>query len=729
MSVASTAAQSLRVNARAALGPVSFYLARPIRLFRDYDRQNLRPDLVAGITVAVILLPQAIAFTLIAELPPVMGIYAAIMGGIAGALWGSSDQMHTGPANAISLLVLSALSATAVPGTSQYIVAAGLMAVMVGAFQLFMGLARLGMLVNFVSHSVIVGFATGAAVLIGLKQIEPLIGLEAPGGDILQTMVGVVTSLSQANLPTVAVGLGTIALLIILNHINRKLPTALISMIAASAAVAVLHLDELGVATIGELPSGFPPLADLPVLNIGLISQLSAGALAVGAIGLVESAAIARSISSQTQQRLDSNQEFVGQGMANLLAGFFSGYAVAGSFSRSAVNFDSGARTPMAVIISCVFVLLAALSLGSLTRFLPLTALAGILIVTAVRMIDTKEIRRILNGTPGDAAIMVVTFFGTLFLHIEFAVLMGIMLSFVLYIMRTSNPRVQTVMPDPSFKHFTYQPDREPCPQLGIIEILGDLYFGAVNRVEEFILEHAARHPDQRYLLIRMHNVNHCDFSGIHMLENVVHTYRERGGDVYLVRVSYRVGQVMESTGFHDHLGDDHFIDEDQIISHLFYHVLDPAVCIYECPVRVFKECQNLPKRTDLLHLPLQRDIDTTPTPTVTAEDLWQRLHVQPVATRPLLIDVREPREYRQSHIPDARLIPLPALLAEDVDLPRDRELVFVCRTGRRSRRAVQFAHSHSIDNVTILQGGMNAWEAAGKLTAVDIYTQNGNLP
>lgn len=717
-----------RINVQRSFAPAAHYLKRPIRLFRTYDRNNLRPDLIAGLTVAVILLPQSIAFALIAELPPQMGLYAAIVGAVIGAFWGSSDQIHTGPTNAISLLVFSSLSAVVAVGTSDYIVAAGIMAVMVGLFQLVMGLARLGMLVNFVSHSVIVGFATGAGILIGIKQVSPLLGISFEAENILETLTGIVTSLPDLHPQTAAIGIGTMLLIVILRRINNRLPTALIAMVVASLAIFIFKLDKQGVAVIGQLPSGFPPLAELPLLDFELIGRLATGALAVGAIGLVESTAISRSVSAQTGQRLDSNQEFVGQGMANLFAGLFSGYASAGSFSRTAVNFKGGARSPMSAIFSGLFVLIATFILGPLTAFLPIAALAGVLIVTAYGMIDQEELRRIWHSHPGDAAIMVLTLAGTLFLHIETAVLIGIVVSLVLYILRTSTPQVHAVLPDDRFRHFAHRPEKRPCPQLAIIEILGDLYFGAVNHVEESILDYADKHPQQRFLLLRMHHVNSCDFSGIHMLENVVRKYRDRGGEVFLVRTNLRVYQMACSSGFDKFLGEHRFLDEDEAISHLFYQHLDPAVCIYECPLRVFRECQNLPKHIAVANIPLESEISAEHILTLAPDKLWAWLHpvkngtVAPPSPKPMVVDVREPREYSQGHIAEAELIPLSKILSDDVKLPADRQIILVCRTGRRSKRAAAALHQIGCMNVQILQGGMQAWEAAGLLEAVDQY-------
>lgn len=709
-----------RLNPGSALDPMAFFLRRPVRLIRDYDRKNLRPDLIAGVTVAVILLPQAIAFAIIADLPPKMGLYSAIMGAVFGALWGSSDQVHTGPTNAISLLVLSSLQGTGITDSGQLILAAGLMAVMVGLFQLFMGLARLGILINFVSHSVVVGFATGAGVLIAIKQLSPLTGIAVSGHNILETTLDLLGSLGASHGPTAALGVGTIIFIFVLRAISPRLPGALLSMIVSSLVVFVAQLDEAGVVVIGQLPSEFPPLANLPLLDLELVGRLSAGALAVGAIGLVETMAIARSVSAQTGQRLDSNQEFVGQGLANITAGLFSGYATAGSFSRTAVNFRSGAKSPLAALFSSAFVLIALFTMGPLAAYLPRTALAGVLIVTAYTMIDGAEIRRIWFGARGDAAIMLITFLGTLFLEIEFAVLAGILFSFARYIMRTSAPRVHVVVPDADFKHFAYQPEKAACPQLRVTDILGDLYFGAVNHVEEALLNLAEQKPEQRFVLIRMIHVNHCDFSGIHMLENVVRSQREQGGDVFVVRAGYNVRKVMASTGFDEYLDEDHFLPEDEAISHIFHHVLDPAICIYECPLRVFKECQNLPKRVDVVNIPPHAESMAERFAHASPQELWSLLHDNEGTVQPYLIDVREPREYRRGHVPEASSVPLPRILSDDVKLPNDRPTVLICRSGRRSRRAAYALQRIGCTNVMILRGGMLAWEAAGLLEAIE---------
>jgi SulP family sulfate permease len=356
------------------------------------------------------------------------------------------------------------------------------------------------------------------------------------------------------------------------------------------------------------------------------------------------------------------------------------------------------------------------LVLAPFTAYVPSAALSGVLLVTAYGMIDKKEIARIWRGARPDAAIMLVTFFGTLFLHLEFAVLLGILLSFAIYILKTSVPQVSAVLPDRDFKHFVHQPDRPQCPQLGILDIKGDLYFGAVTHIEEAVHQHLSNNPEQRFMLLRMYSTDQCDFTGIHALETIERVCRERGGDVFIVRAQEPVLDLMKSTGFYDELGDDHFLDEDMAISTLFYRILDPAICVYECPVRAFYECQNLPKQLHQNDIPCHTEIPGEDISSTTSKELWQRLHDD---VPPLVIDVREPREFKQGHVPQAQLIPLPKLLVNGLDLPHDRTIVLVCRGGRRSTRAAFVLRERGHENVLVLEGGMLSWESAGLLDAI----------
>lgn len=703
----------------AALQKFPATMARPVEVMRGYSLETLRADVIAGATVGLVLLPQALAFSLLAGLPPEMGLYSAIVASIIGALWGSSSHLHTGPTNTASLLTLSVVLPLATPGTPEFMALAGMLAVLAGVLRLIFGLARLGLLVNFVSDSVAVGFTAGAGILIISNQIAPIMRLDLPMGvGLIDTLVLSAEQIQRTHLPSLLLGIATIALIALLQRLQRRLPTLLIALAIASLAAWALRLEDAGVRTLGALPQSLPPLASLPLLDLNLIGALANGALAVAIIGLVEASAIARAIATHSQQRLDSNQEFIGQGLANICAGFFSGYPCSGSFNRSALSFQAGARTSLGNAFSGVFVLLAMFPLAPLIAHLPRPVLAGALAITAWSMVDYQAIRRIWHADRVDGAISLITLAATLFVPLQFAIISGVLMSLGAYLWRTSAPRVQSVLPDADFRHWEYQPHLPMCPQLAVVDVLGDLYFGAVNHVEEQMNALLTRNPTQRFLLLRMHSVQRCDVSGIKMLQTIVRRYRDRGGGVYFVRVRQPVRQMMDITGFTQYIGADHFLDEDHAIEYLFHRVLDPAVCIYECEVRAFRECQNLPKRPlPPEAIPLLPATGAQPqVPTIEPRELWRQIRGP---SPPRVIDVREPREYRQGHIPQAELLPLYELLTNPESVSRDRPIVLVCRSGRRSERAAAALMNRGFDQVAILRGGMLAWEASDLLMAI----------
>jgi len=697
------------------------FFMRPVEILSGYRREYLRPDLMAALTVAIIMLPQAIAFALIAELPPEMGLYTAIIGAIVAGLWGTSLHLQTGPTNTVSLLTLSALLVVAKPNSHQYLVAAGVLAMMAGLFHIGMGLARLGILVNFVSDSVIVGFTAGAGILIFANQLRNLLRLNVPSTPGLsETLKLAASHIQETHLISLGLGLGAMVLIVLLKRIKENLPGPLLAMLLTSIVVAVLKLDQLGVRVVSEMPQGLPGMVDFAGINLNLVSKLIPGALAIAAIGLVQTMSITRVIAAQTRQRLDSNQEFIGQGLANFASGLFSGYPCTGSFVRSAVNYKAGAVTSMASVFAGLIVLIGMLTLAPLARYIPMSALAGVLILAAYGLIDRDEIARIWQSGHGDRVIMMATLVGTLILPLEFAVLSGISISLAYYLLKTSTPRVMAVVPDETFQFLVSETGRESCPQLGVIEILGDLYFGAVHHVEDFLLHYREQHPEQRYLLFRLQSMEHCDISGIHALEATVRTYRKMGGDVFISRIKPPVREVMRSSGFIAMLGDDHIIERSQnAVGHMFYKVIDPAICIYECPVRVFKECKALAKRLDLIgeypltSLPRNAINDVAP------KMLWDEMHAP---NPPLVVDVREPREYKRFHIPGASLIPLPDLIKDPKQLDPNKDIVLVCRSGRRSFRAASMLIETGFESVRILQGGMISWDNANLIEAIEEF-------
>jgi SulP family sulfate permease len=702
-------AESLRRYARS--------FARPLEIVRGYRRRYLRPDLVAGATVAVLAIPQCIAYASIAGLPPTYGLYSAVVATIAGAIWGSSRHLSTGPTNAISILVLSILTPLAAIGAPEYLVAASAMAVMVGALCIVFGFAGLGMLVNFASRSVLLGFTAGAGVLIAFGQLRNLSNIDIPRSThLLTTVLNLARNIDEIHVISLVLGAVTVLLILVIDGFTRRLPGALLALVAMGAAVAALGVERLGIAVVGEVPRAMPRATEFEIgwmFERDVFGALLMGALAVAALGLVEAISIAREISRQSGEHLDVDQELIGQGMANIAAGLFSGYASSGSFTRSAVNFQSGARSQMSSVFCGLFILGGLLAFGPLAAYLPRASLAGLIMLIAYRMVDWRGIRRVMRGSRSETWIMVSTFVATLIVPLEFAVLAGIILSLAIYIYQSSMPTVEPVVPDESFTQFVVNPGAPVCPQLGVVRIDGSLFFGAASHVEDGLLENFEANPGQNVLLLNMHGVDRCDLSGIDILEGLLRLYRGAGGDLYLTHVRPHIRDFMRLTGFEHILGSDRFLEADDAIHYLFNEIIDSAVCCYECEYKVFAECQPLPKYSYDLRLPTSTGRLRFPLKHLKVVDFEDA--VAEAGERALLIDVREPEEYERGHLPNSQLLPLKDLVGALETLPKDRPVFLVSRSGRRSTRAMRLMVESGFEEVFNLKGGVLSWMARGR--------------
>lgn len=697
-------------------------LARPVEILRSYKMVRVRPDAVAGLTVAVVAIPQSIAYASIAGLPPFYGLYAAAVAAIVGSLWGSSRYLNTGPTNAISILVLSILTPLAAIGSAEYLMAASLMAVMVGVFCIIFGFAGLGVLVNFASRAVLLGFTAGAGVLIAAGQLKNFLLLDVPRSPHLwHSMVAVMEHLGETHWPSLLLGIGTLTAMMIISKTAPRLPAALMALTGAGILVAVVGVERLGVAVIGQIPREMPNLTSFSLgwmWENDVVGALVTGSMAVAAMGLVEAVSIAREISRQSGERLDINQELVGQGMANVATGLFSGYACSGSFTRSAINFQSGARTQISGVFCGLFVLAGVLAFGPAAAYLPKAALAGMIMVIAYRMVDWNGVKRVMRTSRSETGIMVSTFVATLVFPLEFAVLAGVILSLAIYIYKSSLPSVHPVVPDPTFRHFVEREHAPCCNQLGVINIQGALFFGAASHVEDELLANHEANPGQNHLLLRMHGVHQCDLAGIDVLEGIVRLYRDAGGDVYLVQVRPEVRRIMVTSGFEALLGADRFLEQEEAIEWLFENAIDPAVCIYECEHRVFAECQPLEKHPYDLRLPAYPARFHYPERQLTVTEFEDALRVD--RKNGILIDVREFGEFRQGHVAGAELVPLRHIIEDAEQLPRDRPIFLMCRSGRRSTRAMHWLIGLGFEHVVNLKGGLLSWKAMGRPLEVD---------
>ncbi len=568
-----------------------------VQWLRHYNRRYFKADLFAGLTVAVVALPQSMAYAIIAGLPVQYGLYASIIPTIVGCLWGSSAQLITGPTTTASLLVFSALNTMAQPGSAAYLALAALLALMAGLIRLGMGAARLGVLLNFVSHSVLLGFTAGAAVLIAFKQLPSLLGIPVSNDSgIVPTLFELFGQLHKLHFPTFLLGLLTIGILIVFRIKWPKSPGTLVAMVLAGGLVAVLDLEKGSLRVVGAIPRSLPPFTLPGWSNFEQVGQLAPAALAIAILGLMEAISISQTIADQSRQRLNVNREFIGQGLANIGAAFFSGYPCSGSFTRSALNFRSGAKTPMSGVVSGLAVTLAILLVGPMAAKLPLAALAGVLIVVAYQLIRVDDILRALRATRADAAVMIVTFLVTVFLNIEFSIYVGVLLSIGLHLAKTSHPRIYSVVPDLRTGKMIGFAEGRTCCQMDIIQIEGSLFFGSTAFVLEDLQRRMRHHPDVANLLIRMHHVNTIDASGIHILELLLEDIRRRGGGLYFAGVNHRVFDVLNNSGLLKEIGHTHVrTTTDKAIRLAMRESFCPVICA-ACDVAVFRECEDLSK-------------------------------------------------------------------------------------------------------------------------------------
>jgi len=561
------------------------------------NRDSLRADFAAGLTGSLILVPQGVAFASIAGLPPEYGLYSAIVPVIVAALWGSSWHLVAGPTTAISIVVFATLSPLAEPGTAAYINLAITLAFLIGVFKLSLGWLRLGTLMNFVSHTVVVGFTTGAAVLIVASQVKDFFGLPIPrGANFTQVITGLGTQLENINPWVTAIAVLTLAASLLSKRYVKKVPHMVVALVAGSLVAAVLNLifgkERTGITTLGALPFGLPPLST-PDLSLGTLRQLLPIAIALTILSLTEAMSIARAIAIKTEQRIDSNQEFIGQGLSNIAGSFFSAYPSSGSFNRSGLNLDSGARTPLAAVFSALLLIVLLQFVAPLVGFLPHAAMAGVLFLVAWGLFDFDQIRHILRTNRQESVVLLTTLAATLLMSLESAIYVGVLLSLLLYLNRTSRPAIEDVKPATGEDeyHFSNSTGLPDCPQLKMLRVNGSFFFGAVDHVQQTMTQVDERDPGQKFLLLSCPGVNFIDLAGAEMLTAEARRRRRMGGDLFLFNLKDEPRRMLKDGGYEGELGAQNIlpIGTRDPIGKIFGR-LDPDVCA-TCTRRIFRQC------------------------------------------------------------------------------------------------------------------------------------------
>ena len=575
------------------------------RLFGDWTqsvtRTTLRADALAGLLGAVLVLPQGIAFATLAGLPPQYGLYTAVIPCIIAALFGSSWHVMSGPTNANSLALFAMLSPLALSLTPAYIQMALAVTLMVGVMQFSIGALRLGSLANFISPGALFGFTSGAAVLIAVYALPDFLGLlPAKERSASSVLMHVVAQLGQMDQASLLVGATTVLVALGVRYFRSGWPFMLIGLVTATALAAGTGM---AVRTIGHIATPWPQFV-LPQISWASVSDLLGLAFALTIVALGQAISIAKAVAAKSGQRIDANREFRGQGLSNIVGGFFSCYVSCGSMNRSMPNLQAGACTPLAAVFSAVLLLVLVGISSSLLAKIPMAALAALLLLVSVFLFDAPRWRELVRLSRTEFAVALATLVATLTIRLEMAILLGTLLSLMTFLYRTSKPAMRTMGfdregVDRQFVVLDNHPSALPeCPQLKLLRMEGEVYFGATQHVADKL--HALRHEanPQKHLLVMGKSMNFIDLAGAELWEQELNARRAMGGDLYFHRPRPEVIAMWQTTGFTRLLGPEHQFPDKRVAIATIFPKLDPLICS-TCTARIFWECKSLSHSPD----------------------------------------------------------------------------------------------------------------------------------
>ncbi|WP_404475299.1 sulfate permease [Vreelandella venusta] len=538
---------------------------------RRYQRAQFSRDALAAVIVTLMLVPQALAYALLAGLPPEMGLYASMLPLVLYAVFGTSASLAVGPVAVAALMTASALSTFAAPGSPEYIGAALVLAALSGLILIAMGVLRLGFLVNFLSHPVISGFITASGILIAISQLKHIVGVEASGHNVIELLGALLSQWQQVNFTTLAIGAGVwgylwlcrqrlagwlMALGVSASASSIVVKAAPISAVVITTLLAWgFNLAQYGVDVVGFVPSGLPVIA-LPSLDQSLWLGLLPAALLISLVGFVESVSVAQTLAAKRRQRIDPNQELIALGMANLGAGISSGSPVSGGFSRSVVNFEAGAATPLAGAFTALGIVLATLLLTDLLAFLPTATLAATIIVAVSTLIDLPAVKRTWQYSRSDGLAMIATLLLTLLHSVEMGIVSGVVLSLGLHLYRTSQPHSAVVGRVPGTEHFrnVKRHQVETDEQVAMLRIDESLYFANARYLEDTVMALAARSPSLKHMVLTCQAVNVIDASALESLEAINARLKDAGVMLHLAEVKGPVMDRLKDTDFYHEL-------------------------------------------------------------------------------------------------------------------------------------------------------------------------------
>jgi len=525
---------------------------------RNYKREDLKGDLTAGLIVAIMLVPQGMAYAMLAGLPPVVGLYASTLPLIVYVLFGSSRQLAVGPVAMMSLLVFAGASPLAPPGSEKYVSLVLLLSLMVGVIQFCLGLFRAGFIVNFLSHAVISGFTSAAAILILLSQLHHLFGIPSSGGHSAMTVLkGVIQGMGGFHPATLGIGLASIVILVIFKRKRPNFPAPMVVVAAGTLVVYFFGLDQSGVKIVGHVPKGLPSFS-ASEWSLGSLEVLFPAALTILFIGFMESISIAGWVAAREKYKIDSNRELVGLGLANVTASFFSAYPVTGGFSRTAVNYQAGAKTGLASLITAAIILLTLLFFTSFFYHLPHAVLAAIVAVAVAGLIDVKGARHLLDLRKMDGWTTILTFVATLVLGSEKGIMAGVAFSLFVFIWRSSHPHTAELgylEGEDVFRNVRRFPEAKLYPEALILRVDASLYFANMAFLEDFLRRRIVEKPDVKWILMELSGVNDIDAVAVDRMSDIMDNYREQGIQFVFAGMKGPVRDLVSKAGWREKYG------------------------------------------------------------------------------------------------------------------------------------------------------------------------------
>ncbi len=582
-----------------------------INWFKDYSSGFFRKDLLAGLTVAIVLIPQSMAYAMLAGLPPVYGLYAATVAPVLGALWGSLRQLASGPIAIMSLLVLTSLANMAAPGSREFIELSFLLAFMVGVIYLLVGLFRMGIIMSFISHSAVKGFTSAAALIIVSTQLPHLLGVHIEHHEyVILKFIAIVKSIGSLHWHTLGIGVLALVIIQVVKKINPNLPAAMFALLVTTGLVMWLDLDKAGVAVIGNVPGGLPhPM--IPHFDFKQMSMLIGPAIVIAMVSFAETYSVGKSIAGETKQKLDVNQEFIGQGVANLVGSFFQCYPTSGSFSRSAINFSTGAKTGISSVITSLSVVVALLFLTPWLTYIPKAALAALVMNAVWMLFHPREVFHLWKMNHHDGIVAISVFSLSLLAKPDYALLIGVIMSLMFFLWKTMHPRIVRISKSPEMGMFTNADfgNIPSCPQILQLRSDNSIFFANAEYTVEHIME---RYDEQeitpKFLLLDLQSMTFIDITGVDELKELMEELRQKGTELALMEIHLPVKEVFEHSGFVTQMRKDLlFHKRGDAYEHLFT-LLDHSYCRDKCPYALFQECHTIKecdsKRAFLCHKP-----------------------------------------------------------------------------------------------------------------------------